>query len=190
LNLPNALTLIRILLIPVFILFLSKSDPLNMPLTTRALIAAGIFAVASFTDWLDGFIARNTGQVTKMGKLLDPIADKILTSTAFILLVAHDQIPAWIAVVFIGREFAVTGLRAIASSEGHVIAAHDGGKLKMVFQIFSITALLLDLGYKNPALRLNEIGTITLWVAMVLAVLSGLQYFVKYWDKLNFSESK
>jgi len=188
LNLPNALTLLRIFLIPVFILFLSKSDPLNLPFTTRALAATGVFAAASFTDWLDGFIARSTGQVTRLGKLLDPIADKILTSTAFILLVAHNQIAAWMAVVFIGREFAVTGLRAIASSEGHVIAAHDGGKLKMVVQIFAIFTLLLDLGYKNPVLRLNEVGIIAIWVAMILAVISGLQYFVKYWGRLKFSE--
>lgn len=187
-NLPNALTLLRVLLIPVFILFLSKSDPLDLPFTTRALVAAGIFAVASFTDWLDGYIARSTGQVTRLGKLLDPIADKILTSTAFILLVAHNQIAAWMAVVFIGREFAVTGLRAIASADGHVIAANDGGKLKMVFQIFAITALLLDMGYKNPVLRLNDVGTIAIWVAMLLAVISGLQYFIKYWGRLNFSE--
>jgi CDP-diacylglycerol---glycerol-3-phosphate 3-phosphatidyltransferase len=188
LNLPNALTLLRVLLIPVFILFLSSYTPFNLPLSTRAIAATGIFFIASTTDWLDGYIARRTGQITKLGKLFDPIADKLLTSSALILLVSlHGQVPAWIVIVIIGREFAVTGLRAAASSEGYVIPAAEGGKAKMVFQTIAIIALLLDLGVKFMYLDLFWVGIVSLWISMLLAVISGVQYFVEYWDKIGLS---
>ncbi|MGC2424360.1 MAG: CDP-diacylglycerol--glycerol-3-phosphate 3-phosphatidyltransferase [Nitrospirota bacterium] len=187
-NLPNALTLLRVLLIPVFILFLSSYTPFNLTLSIRATAATGIFFVASITDWLDGYIARRTGQITKLGKLFDPIADKLLTSSALILLVSlHGQVPAWIVIVIIGREFAVTGLRAAASSEGYVIPAAEGGKAKMVFQTIAIIALLLDLGVKFMYLDLFWIGIVALWISMLLAVISGVQYFVEYWDKIGLS---
>lgn len=187
-NLPNALTLLRVLLIPVFILFLSSYTPFNLTLSTRAEAATGIFFIASMTDWLDGYIARRTGQITKLGKLFDPIADKLLTSSALILLVSiHGQVPAWIVIVIIGREFAVTGLRAAASSEGYVIPAAEGGKAKMVFQTIAIIALLLDLGVKFMYLDLFWIGIVALWISMLLAVISGVQYFVEYWDKIGLS---
>lgn len=188
-NLPNSLTLFRVLLIPIFIYFLSSSTVFNLPLSDRALIAAGIFAIASFTDWLDGYLAREMEQVTKIGKLFDPIADKLLTSSALILLVAYNnQVPAWIAIVIIGREFAVTGFRALAASEGHVIPAQEGGKAKMFFQIIAIMALLLDLGPKFRYVDAYLVGTVALWVSMVLAVISGIQYFVSFWDKLGLGE--
>lgn len=190
-NLPNALTLFRVLLIPVFILFLSSNTPFNMPLSDRALIAAGIFFIASVTDWLDGYLARVMGQVTKIGKLFDPIADKLLTSSALILLVADNssKVPAWIAIVIIGREIAVTGLRSIASSEGYIIPAQEGGKAKMLCQIIAIIALLLDMGPKVTMLEnAYLVGTVALWLAMILAVVSGIQYFVSFWDKLGLSE--
>lgn len=183
-NLPNTLTLLRVLLIPVFIYFLSSYTPFNLPLGDRALIAAGIFFIASLTDWLDGYIARRTGQITKLGKLFDPIADKLLTSSALILLVGQG-VPAWIAIVIIGREFAVTGLRAAASSEGHIIPAYEGGKAKMVFQTIAIIALLLDLGLKLSFIDIYMVGTVCLWVAMVLAIISGAQYFINFWDKIG-----
>ncbi len=187
-NLPNALTLLRVLLIPVFILFLSSYTPFNLTLGTRAMAATGIFFIASITDWLDGYIARRTGQITKLGKLFDPIADKLLTSSALILLVSlHGQVPAWIVIVIIGREFAVTGLRAAASSEGYVIPAAEGGKAKMVFQTIAIIALLLDLGVKFAYLDMFWIGIVSLWISMLLAVISGVQYFVEYWDKIGLS---
>ena len=185
-NLPNTLTLLRVLLIPIFIYFLSSYTPFNLPLGDRALIAASIFFVASLTDWLDGYIARKMGQITKLGKLFDPIADKLLTSSALILLVGiNNQIPAWIAIVIIGREFAVTGLRAAASSEGYIIPAYEGGKAKMVFQTIAIIALLLDLGLKFSFLDIYLVGTVCLWVAMVLAIISGGQYFINFWDKIG-----
>jgi CDP-diacylglycerol--glycerol-3-phosphate 3-phosphatidyltransferase len=182
LNLPNTLTLIRVLLIPVFIFFLSFHTP---PPQSWALAAAGIFLIASITDWLDGYIARRTGQITKFGKLFDPIADKLLTSSALILLVALNELPAWIAIVIIGREYAVTGLRAAASSEGYVIPAFDGGKAKMFFQIVAIIALLIDIGYKSAWLDSYLIGTVAIWIAMILAVVSGAQYFLNFWDKIG-----
>ncbi len=187
-NLPNALTLLRVLLIPVFIFFLSSYTPFDIPLETRAIIAACVFFAASMTDWLDGYIARSTGQITRLGKLFDPIADKLLTSSALILLVSlHGEAPAWIAIVIIGREFAVTGLRAAASSAGHVIPATEGGKAKMVFQTIAIIALLLDIGVKSAYLDMFWIGTVALWISMILAVISGVQYFAEYWDKIGLS---
>jgi CDP-diacylglycerol--glycerol-3-phosphate 3-phosphatidyltransferase len=126
----------------------------------RALLAAFIYFIASLTDWLDGYIARRTGQITKAGKLFDPIADKLLTSSAIILLVALNQMSAWLAIVIIGREFAVTGLRAAAASEGHIIPAYEGGKLKMLFQTIAIIALLLDLSRKVSMLEPYLVGTV------------------------------
>jgi CDP-diacylglycerol---glycerol-3-phosphate 3-phosphatidyltransferase len=191
LNLPNALTLFRVLLIPVFILFLSSPATFDMPLSDGALVAAGVFFIASVTDWLDGYIARQTGQVTKVGKLFDPIADKLLVLSALILLVPYNKVPSWMAIVIIGREFAVTGLRAMATSEGHVIPAQEGGKAKMLFQIIAILALLLDLGRINffmTVVNAYLVGTVALWIAMILAVLSGIQYFISFWDKLGLGE--
>ena len=181
-NLPNTLTIMRVLLIPVFIFFLSFHTP---PPQLWALASAAIYLIASLTDWLDGYIARRTGQVTKFGKLFDPIADKLLTSSALILLVAMNEIPAWIAIVIIGREYAVTGLRAAASSEGHIIPAFEGGKAKMLFQTIAIVALLLDTGFKSSWLDSYLIGTVAIWIAMVLAVVSGAQYFLNFWDKIG-----
>ncbi len=185
-NLPNTLTFARVLLIPVFIFFLSSGfSPFGMPLEDRALLATIIFFIASITDWLDGYIARKTGQITKAGKLFDPIADKLLTSSALILLVALNQLSGWLAIVIIGREFAVTGLRAAAASEGHIIPAYDGGKLKMFFQAVAIIALLLDLSMRVSFLDPYLVGTVAIWIAMVLAVLSGAQYFINFWDKIG-----
>ncbi|HLB25103.1 MAG TPA: CDP-alcohol phosphatidyltransferase family protein, partial [Nitrospirota bacterium] len=110
---------------------------------------------------------------------------KLLTSSALILLVALNQMSAWIAIVIIGREFAVTGLRAAASSEGYIIPAFEGGKAKMVFQTIAIIALLLDMGLKLSFLDIYLIGTVSVWIAMALAVVSGLQYFVSFWDKIG-----
>jgi len=198
LNLPNTLTLFRVLLIPVFIFVLSTSIPFNLSLSDRAFIAALIFLVASITDVLDGYIARKTGQITKMGKLFDPIADKLLTSSALILLVAlNEKVPAWIAIIIIGREFAVTGLRAAASSEGYIIPAYEGGKAKMFFQIVAIISMLVSMdikrsGFLNTNLGLDAylIGTVALWMSLFLAVASGIQYFVNFWDKIGLSEGR
>jgi len=198
LNLPNTLTLLRVLMVPFFIFVLSTPAPFDLPLGDRAIIAALIFFVASITDLLDGYIARRTGQITKLGKLFDPIADKLLTSSALILLVAlNNQIPAWIAIVMVGREFAVTGLRAAASAEGCIIQAYEGGKAKMTFQTIAIIALFINMDIEksrfisyNIGLDAYLIGTVALWLAMFLSVMSGIQYFVSFWDKIGLREGR
>jgi CDP-diacylglycerol---glycerol-3-phosphate 3-phosphatidyltransferase len=178
-NIPNMLSLSRILSVPVFIVLMLEPTP------GRALAAGIVFSLASATDWLDGYLARKWGQVTKMGKLLDPIADKILIMAALVTLVEirSEVVHAWIAIVIIGREFAVTGLRAIASSEGIIIPAETVGKYKVGAQIIAVLSLLLD--YYLMDVRLRDLGAIALWVAMVLSVYSAVQYFVKYWKQLE-----
>jgi len=169
-NLPNLITLARIFLIPIFILVYLT------PTGSRSLAAAVIFLVASLTDLMDGYLARRWQQITKLGKFLDPIADKFLVLAALILLVDFHRVSSWIAIVIIGREVAVTGLRAIAASSGIVIAADEAGKYKMVIQTISIFMLIL--GYKIGHINFQVWGTFLLWISMILAVLSGVQYFM------------
>ena len=178
-NIPNLLSLSRILSVPVFILLMLEPNPV------RALAAGIVFSLASATDWLDGYLARKWGQVTKVGKLLDPIADKILIMSALVILVEirSDVVHSWIAIVIIGREFAVTGLRAIASSEGIIIPAETVGKYKVGAQITAVLSLLLDYYLTREWLR--DVGSLALWVAMILSVYSAVQYFRTYWKKLN-----
>ncbi len=181
-NLPNLITLLRIFLIPVFILvFLTPTEP-------RSLAAAVIFMVASLTDLMDGYLARRWGQITKLGKFLDPIADKFLVLAALILLVDFHRVSSWIAIVIIGRELAVTGLRAIASSSGIVIAADEAGKYKMAIQTISI--VLLILGTKIGFISFHVWGTFLLWISMILAILSGVQYFMKFLNQINSESMK
>ncbi|MEW6410273.1 MAG: CDP-diacylglycerol--glycerol-3-phosphate 3-phosphatidyltransferase [Nitrospirota bacterium] len=172
-NLPNALTLIRILIIPLFILLLLSPTP------EKEFLAAVIFSIASLTDWLDGFIARKSSKVTKLGMILDPIADKLLIAAALILLVDMLRIPAWMAVVIIGRELAVSGLRAVALSKDIVIPAESGGKYKMVTQIVAVLFLLL--GYEIYGISFLTIGMIALWISMIFGIISGIGYFVSFW---------
>ncbi len=178
-NIPNLLSLSRILSVPVFIILMLEPNPV------RALIAGIVFSLASATDWLDGYLARKWGQVTKIGKLLDPIADKILIVSALVVLVElrSDIVHSWIAIVIIGREFAVTGLRAIASSEGIIIPAETVGKYKVGAQIAAVLLLLLD--YYMDKTWMADLGRISLWIAMILAVYSAVQYFIKYWGQLD-----
>ena len=178
-NIPNMLSLSRILAVPVFIVLMLDPSPV------RALAAGIVFLLASATDWLDGYLARKWGQVTKTGKLLDPIADKILIMSALVILVEirPDVVHSWIAIVIIGREFAVTGLRAIASSEGIIIPAETAGKYKVGAQITAVLSLLLDYYMTKDWLR--DLGSIALWIAMVLSVYSAVKYFIRYWNQLN-----
>jgi CDP-diacylglycerol--glycerol-3-phosphate 3-phosphatidyltransferase len=177
LNVPNLLSLSRILSVPVFVILMLEPSPM------RALMAGVVFSLASATDWLDGYLARRWGQVTKIGKLLDPVADKILIMSALVILVEIDILRAWIAIVFIAREFAVTGLRSIASSEGMVISAETLGKYKVGAQITAVVALLLN--YYLDTTWLNTIGWSALWIAMVLSVYSAVRYFKTYWGKMS-----
>lgn len=179
-NLPNTLTITRVVLIPFFIVFFYQNTRQSF------LIAAGIFSIASITDILDGYFARLRSEVTQFGKFLDPVADKLLILSALILLVGDKRVSAWIAIVIIGREFAVTGFRAIASTEGIVIAAENLGKYKTVLQIFAIILLIIDFSSGIY----HQIGLFLLLASMVLALYSAMQYFVKYGRSLNILKVK
>src|SRR5690625_1838872 len=182
-NIPNKITLSRIFLIPIFILLLSiPFDWGEWNIGDTALpvshFAAGLlFILASATDWVDGYYARKYNLVTNLGKFLDPLADKLLVSAALILLVELGLAPAWVVIVIISREFAVTGLRLVAAGEGIVLAASNMGKLKTVTQIVAIAALLL---HNFPFSYLGfPFATIVLYIAMIITAISGYDYFVK-----------
>lgn len=172
-NLPTVITFSRILLIPIFV----------SVAYTKPLIGAFIFAVASLTDVLDGYIARRAKQVTKLGVLLDPVADKLLVISALIVFVDMEVIPAWIAIVIIAREFLVTGLRIVALSKDIVIPAESGGKIKMAAQISSVLIILVDKAYIIN-IDLYSTGITLLWFAMLIGVISGFQYFIMFWRRL------
>lgn len=171
-NLPNALTLFRIFLVPFLVVVLLTK------FTAREFVGLGIFLLAAITDFLDGWFARRWNQTTRMGALLDPIADKLLMSAAFISLVEMDpsHVPAWMVVIIIGREFAVSGLRSIAAQQGVTISASPLGKGKMVTQVIAISLLIL--GYELGRFRI--VGKVALWAVMLFALASGIDYFVKF----------
>ena len=174
-NLPISLTLLRIFFVPLVVVLLLTSGR-NMDLW-----AVVVFLLAATTDLLDGYLARKRGQVTSLGILLDPIADKLLTSAAFISLVYLHLISAWMAVIIIGREFAVSGLRAIASAEGFSLKVSELGKTKMVFQVVAITVIVLE--RRLPLLRLP--GSVLLWMVVLFALASAGQYFISFWKRLD-----
>ena len=178
-NVPNLLSISRILAVPVFIVLMLEPTP------SRALWAGIVFALASVTDWIDGYLARKWGQITKVGKLLDPLADKILIASALIMLVNIDAdiVPAWMVIVIIGREIAVTGLRAKAATEGIIIAAEQLGKYKVGAQITVVLSFVLN--YRIGQEWVVVLGTAALWVSVVLALISGVQYFTAYWRRLG-----
>lgn len=191
-SLPNKITLSRICLIPIFIIILSIPLDLgawnigatDLPITH--FIAALIFIIASTTDWLDGYVARKYQLITNMGKFLDPLADKLLVSAAFILIVELGLAPAWVVILIISREFAVTGLRLVAAGEGIVLAASKMGKLKTVSQILAIILLLL---HNFPFSYIGlPIDIILLYIALILTVWSGVEYFVKNWHVMRDSK--
>ena len=174
-NLPISLTLLRIFFVPLLVvLLLTKGE--NMDLW-----AVGVFLLAAVTDLLDGYLARKRGQITTLGILLDPIADKLLTSAAFISLVELNMIPAWMVVIIVGREFAVSGLRAIASAEGFAIEASELGKTKMVFQVVAISVIVVERRHE----ALHPLGELLLWIVVVFALASAVQYFWNFWKKLD-----
>lgn len=180
-NIPNRITLSRIALIPVFVILMvvnfgwGNMTLLGATLPVEHFVGAMIFIVASLTDWIDGHYARKHNLVTNMGKFLDPLADKLLVSAAFILLVELDKAPAWIIIIIISREFAVTGLRLICAEQGEVVAANQLGKIKTWAQILAIVLLLLN----NMIFDIWHISAdiIMLWVALVFTVWSGIEYF-------------
>lgn len=178
LNLPNLLTVTRILLIPVFVILFATPTP------DRSLMAAIVFVIAAVTDLLDGYLARKSGQVTTLGKLLDPIADKLLVLSALILLVNVDRVSALVAIVIIAREVAVTGVRAIAASEGIIISAETTGKYKMVLQIVAIVLLILEGTVAEALGNLHLPGLVTLYFSLVLSYVSGAKYVWSFWNQL------
>lgn len=175
LNLPTILTLSRIILIPVFITVVYR----------HPVWGAIIFGIASITDFLDGYFARRSGQVTKFGVILDPLADKFLVISALIVLVDMARLSAWIAIIIIVREFLITGLRVVALSKDIIIPAEMGGKLKTGAQITAILCLILVGSiFDNLPLDLYDIGIAFVWLAVVLSVISGIQYTVSFWKKI------
>jgi CDP-diacylglycerol---glycerol-3-phosphate 3-phosphatidyltransferase len=177
-NLPNTLTIVRIFLVPLLVVvLLTQGAQREMFGVSKELIAAAIFGIASITDWLDGYLARRRRQVTWLGQVLDPIADKLLTSAAFISLVQLGLAPAWMVALIIGREFAITGLRSLAYTKGITIPASPLGKIKMASQVTAI--LLLILGWR-PMPWLAPIGYAALWVVMLTAVISAVDYYRRF----------
>jgi CDP-diacylglycerol--glycerol-3-phosphate 3-phosphatidyltransferase len=177
LNLPNAITLIRMAMIPVILLFAYYES------RRASFIAAALFAVTGATDFLDGWVARQRGLVTVIGKFLDPLADKLVVMAALVMLVHLGRVAAWVVIVIMGREFIVSGLRTIAMSEGIVIAAGQEGKTKTIFQIAGISFLLLhyaypiDFGVISYEYDANKVGTALLYLSMVFSVWSAWVYF-------------
>jgi CDP-diacylglycerol--glycerol-3-phosphate 3-phosphatidyltransferase len=176
-NLPNALTLARIFLIPFVVVVL-----LTKGLHNWAYWGAGLFLAAALTDLLDGYIARRRKQVTTLGRLLDPIADKLLVSSALISLVQLNIAPAWMVVIIIGREFAVNGLRGIAAHEGFTIGVSTLGKGKMVLQVAAVIGLILG---KEIGGWVDPVAKALLWAVVILALVSMIQYFREFWSKLD-----
>ena len=169
-TLPNKLSIIRIFLVPIIVTLILTNTNFNMRL------ALCIFLLAALTDWLDGYIARKSKQITTLGKLLDPMADKLLICSALIALVEIARAPAWIVVTIVCREIAITGLRSVAASKGAVIAASKLGKYKTTSEILAVSFLILN----EPPLNKFFLGEILLWVAMALAIISGIEYVIKF----------
>lgn len=170
-NLANKITLLRIILVPIFLIFIAVKIPFGI------YIATFIFIVASLTDKLDGYIARSRNQITRFGKLMDPLADKLLVTSALVSLVEFHMIPAWISMIIIAREFAVTGLRSVAAAEGKVIAASSLGKAKTVSQVVAIISALININQKHPVF--TYLFYMTMAVAVVITIVSGIDYFYK-----------
>ena len=173
-NLPNSVTVFRIFLVPLLVVVLFTRYP------NWDFIGVSIFLAAAFTDWLDGYLARRRGEITAFGTWLDPIADKLLVAAAFIGLVEMMLAPAWIVVIIVGREVAVTGLRNIALLKGFTIHVSELGKLKMGMQVLAISTLIMGQRFG----WLEMIGYVAMWLAMLLALVSGLQYFRRFWVEL------
>ncbi len=191
-NLPNYITLSRIFSIPLLIWILSSSRFTGAH-GEKELLASAVFIAAAITDGIDGYLARKRGQITTMGMLLDPLADKLLIAAAFVTLVQFNPVlvPAWIAVVIIGREFLVSGLRSIAASEGFTIQASDLGKSKMFVQIVSVVAVIVDHRWKAWPIYgpyyfpVHWVAYIALWVMVCLSLVSAIDYFVAFWSKID-----
>ncbi|HEX4489169.1 MAG TPA: CDP-diacylglycerol--glycerol-3-phosphate 3-phosphatidyltransferase [Terriglobales bacterium] len=190
-NLPNSITLTRICSIPLLIWILSTQRFAGLD-GQKELLASALFIAASITDGIDGYLARKRGQITTMGMLLDPLADKLLIAAAFVVLVQFNPslVPAWVAIVVIGREFLVSGLRSIAASEGFTIEASELGKFKMLVQIVSVVAVILDHRWKEWPVGpyifpVHWIAFISIWFMVFLSLVSAFDYFKGFWSKID-----
>ncbi len=183
-NLPNTLTILRIFFVPLLVVVLLTREPnlevLGVPMRFEVWGVLILLAAAA-TDWADGYFARRRGEVTTLGILLDPIADKLLISAAFVSLVEMHLVRAWMVVIIIGREFIVVGLRNIASAEGFTIEASTLGKTKMVLQVLAVAAVIL--GSKHEPFR--PLARLLLWLVVLSAVASAVQYFLKFWSQVD-----
>jgi len=186
-NLPNSLTVLRIFLVPLLIAVLFSTR-----LANKEIYGTAIFLAAAVTDLLDGYLARRRQQITTLGILLDPIADKLLISAAFISLVQLDPalVPAWMVVVIIGREFAVSGLRSIAATQGFAIPANDWGKAKMVSQVVAVCIIIVAHKYGRLrvlgwAVNVRALGGLALWAVVIVALVSASIYFLRFWRQID-----
>jgi CDP-diacylglycerol---glycerol-3-phosphate 3-phosphatidyltransferase len=183
-NLPTSLTMLRIFFVPLLIVVLLTRSP-NVDLWGFPMRfefwGVLILLAAAATDWADGYVARRQAQITTLGILLDPIADKLLITAAFIALVDMHLVPAWMVVIIIGREFTILGLRNIASAEGFTIAASTLGKTKMVLQVCAAAVLIA--GARHPSLK--ELGLLLVWLVVISALVSAGQYFYRFWNQLD-----
>lgn len=184
-NLPNSLTVLRIFFVPLLVVVLLTRQPnwtfFGLPIHFEVW-GVLILLFAAATDVMDGYFARSRKEITTLGILLDPIADKLLISAAFISLVAMNLVPAWMVVIIIGREFVVTGLRDIATSEGLIIPASALGKTKMILQVVAGCAVIL--AAKHPAL--TSLGNVLMWLVVLSAIASAVHYFQMFWSQINF----
>ena len=179
-NLPNTLTFFRVACVPLLMILLL------FPHKATSFVAALVFGLASISDLLDGFLARRRQMVTTFGVFLDPLADKLIVSAALIMLIPLGRVSAWMVVVIIGRELAITGLRSVAVSEGKVISASELGKKKMVFQIVAILGLLLHYDYFG--INCHAVGMFFMWLAVIVTLWSGFSYFRSFWHVLQEDE--
>jgi CDP-diacylglycerol--glycerol-3-phosphate 3-phosphatidyltransferase len=186
-NLPNALTLVRIFLVPLFIAALVQHN-FQITWNSRVVVAndflaLSIFLAAAITDMLDGYLARRWKQVTTVGTLLDPIADKLLISAALVSLVEMRLLPGWMVILIISREFAVSGLRSIAAAEGYIIKASDMGKWKMVFQVLGVAMVMMSIRWAP----LRPYAMAAMWAVVIFGVWSAADYLSKFWRKVDDS---
>ncbi len=195
-NLPNSITMSRICCIPLLIWMLSNYFPLRTVHGEQEIFASLLFILASITDGVDGYLARKRGQITTMGILLDPLADKLMITAAYVCLVQFNPhlLKAWVAVLVIGREFLVSGLRSIASSEGFTIEASDLAKLKTVIQIVSVVAVILAHGWYEWhfgwfILPVEWIAIAAIYFMVLVSIISAVDYFVAFWRKIDHASA-
>jgi CDP-diacylglycerol---glycerol-3-phosphate 3-phosphatidyltransferase len=200
-NLPNSITMSRIVSVPLLIWFLSPHSPIKEP-GAQELAAAALFIVAAITDGLDGYLARKRSQITTIGMLLDPLADKLMVASAYIILVAYNPrvVPVWIAVVVIGREFLVSGLRSIAATEGFTIDASEIGKLKTVLQVVSVVAAILahrwDYWLWFPQFHggfvvgVRFIALTAIYWMTAVSIISAADYFIGFWKQIDHASER